>query len=209
VKNPITLARLVMTGTENCFFTGDGADQLAARLGMTLVPNVAMITDTELLQFRARRQASAAPAGLGTGTIGAVAIDAGGHLASATSTGGIPDKIKGRVGDTPMYGAGGYADDTFGAGSATGKGENIMRVFLCKRAVEYMAYGHAAGIAAQAALDELAGRIPNPEAGIIVIDAQGHIGAAHTTAAMPVAWINGDGDTQAAMRPDDVDAGAW
>jgi beta-aspartyl-peptidase (threonine type) len=200
VRHAISLARLVMTKTDNCFFAGDGADQLAARLGMPLVANVELITDKELAALRARSGIHTERIGLGTGTIGAVALDAAGHVASATSTGGTPDKMKGRVGDSPMFGAGGYADDHFGAASATGRGENIMRFFLCKQAIDEIKGGLPANEAAQAALRYLSDHIPNPEAGVIVVDYKGSLAAAHTTAAMPVAWVDANGSLGAAFR---------
>jgi beta-aspartyl-peptidase (threonine type) len=200
VRHAISLARLVMTRTDNCFFAGDGADQLAASLGMPLIANVELITDKEFAAFRARAGVLTERAGLGTGTIGAVALDEAGHIASATSTGGTPDKKKGRVGDSPIFGAGGYADDQYGAASATGRGENIMRFFLCKQVIDEIKAGLPAKAAAQAALHFLSSRIPDPEAGVIVVDSKGNLGAAHTTAAMPVAWVEADGSMGAAMR---------
>jgi beta-aspartyl-peptidase (threonine type) len=199
VRHAITLARLVMERTENCFFVGEGADQLAAQLGLPLIANVELITDKELRAFRSHSGVHAARAGLGTGTIGAVARDAGGNLASATSTGGTPDKKKGRVGDSPIFGAGGYAHNEFGAASATGLGENIMRFFLCKNAVDGMVGIPAQG-AARRAVDYMAAFISNPEAGIIAIGADGSLAAFHTTPAMPIAWIDAQGHAQAAMR---------
>lgn len=201
VQYPISLARLVLTQTDNCFFAGDGADQLAAELGMLLVPNASLITPAEFDLFRQRQLNGAASRdGLGTGTVGAVALDGNGHIASATSTGGTPDKRKGRVGDTPIFGAGGYADDAFGGASATGRGENIMRFFLCQRVVEAIREGTDAQQAAQAGLALLAARVPDPETGIIVVGADGSLGAAHSTPAMPTAWVTPDGAIQAAMR---------
>lgn len=199
VQHPITLARLVMTKTENCFFVGEGADMLAESLGMPLVANVQMITEQEFARFRERNRQR--QPGQGTGTVGAVALDAEGHLASATSTGGIPEKKKGRVGDSPMFGSGGYADDQHGAASATGVGENIMRFFLSKQAVDGVTGGRNALTAARAGMDFLCSHIPEPEAGIIIIGADGSIGAVHTTNAMPVAWVDGDGEVKAVMRP--------
>lgn len=204
VQHPITLARLVMTKTQNCFFVGEGADQLAETLGMPLVANVQMVTEHEFTRFRQRRALAQSLPGQGTGTVGAVALDSSGHLASATSTGGIPDKIKGRVGDSPMFGSGGYADDQHGAASATGVGENIMRFFLCKQVVDGITSGRNAVAASHAGMDFLCSHIPEPEAGIIVIGADGSIGALHTTHAMPVAWVNGDGEIKTAMQPKNV-----
>jgi beta-aspartyl-peptidase (threonine type) len=199
VRHAITLARLVMTRTENCFFAGDGADQLAAELGLPLIPNIDLVTEKEFALFRQREAERVPRAGLGTGTIGAAAVDSAGHTASATSTGGTPDKRKGRVGDSPIFGAGGYADDAHGAGSATGRGEQIMRFFLCKQAVEAIS-GQSAQQAAQSAMEWLAGRVAGLEAGLILAGADGSLGAIHTTPAMPTAWVTADGQVGAVMR---------
>lgn len=199
VLNPIILARRVMTDTRHCFFVGEGAEDLAVSLGMRLVPNVTFITDEEFAAFRryaAEQQAHA----LDLGTVGAVAIDAGGHIASATSTGGMRFKKRGRVGDSPIFGAGGYSDDRYGGASATGVGENIMRFFLSKHAVDALVGGITAQAAAETAVSYLASQIATPEVGLIVVDAAGRIGAAHTTGGMPVGWIDRDGHAQAAMR---------
>lgn len=199
VQHAITLARGVMERTDHCFFVGEGADQLAARLGMPIIANVELISDGELADFRKRHTAGHKPSAHGTGTVGAVARDAAGRVAAATSTGGTHDKPKGRVGDSPLFGSGGYADPA-GAASATGVGENIMRYFLCKRAVDAVGGGQAAAAAARAAVDYLNARIPNPEAGLILIGADGQVGAAHTTQAMPIAWLSADGEIHTAMR---------
>jgi beta-aspartyl-peptidase (threonine type) len=201
VKNPITLARLVMTRTPHHFFAAEGADQLAARLGLPIISNIELITEKEFVHYRTRHKDAPPRAGLGTGTVGAVAIDAAGNLASATSTGGTPDKPKGRIGDSPVYGAGGYARNGAGACSTTGQGEHIMRVFLSKEAADRM-QTQSAPDALRAAADFMAGYIPNPDMGIIGIDGRGNLGAFHTTRAMPIAWVKGDGVVKAAMRWD-------
>jgi len=201
VQYPISLARLVMTHTNNLFFVADGADQLAAELGMPLVTNTQMITAQEFEAFRARQLGKqVTPVGQGTGTCGAVALDANGHVASATSTGGMPEKRKGRVGDTPIFGAGGYAEDGLGGASSTGVGENMMRFFFCKRVVDAMSSGVSAQAAAQSTLEFLSTRVPTPEAGVIVIGADGSVGSGHTTTHMPTAWVTADGDIQATMK---------
>jgi beta-aspartyl-peptidase (threonine type) len=199
VLNPIILARHVMTHTRHCFFVAEGAEDLAVSLGMHLVPNLTFITDEELAAFR-RYAAEQEAHALDLGTVGAVAIDAGGHIASATSTGGMRFKKRGRVGDSPIFGAGGYSDDRYGAASATGVGENIMRFFLSKHAVDALVDGITAQAAAETAISYLASQIATPEVGLIIVDAAGRIGAAHSTGGMPVGWIDRDGQPQAAMR---------
>ena len=93
-----------------------------------------------------------------------------------------------------------HAEDGLGAASSTGVGENIMRFFLCKRAVDLMSTHPNAQTAAQSGLDFLSARIPSPDAGIIVIGADGSIGSQHTTTHMPTAWVTEDGDIQATMK---------
>jgi L-asparaginase / beta-aspartyl-peptidase len=201
IANAIQLARIVLEKTPHCFFVGDGADALAAAHGLEIIPNINLVTPKEYALFHERWAAghTAPRTGLGTGTVGAVALDAQQRIVSATSTGGTPDKPKGRVGDCPIYGSGGYADDHLGGTSATGQGENIMRTFLCKNAVDHMQTA-AAQAAIRQAVETLAARIPNPEAGLIGVDAQGRLGAYHSTAAMPIAWVTAEGTLSSAMR---------
>jgi len=87
-----------------------------------------------------------------------------------------------------------------GAASATGVGENVMRFFLCKRVVDLMGDNTNAQTAAQSGLEFLSARIPSPEAGVIVVGADGSVGSYHTTRNMPTAWVTADGDIQATMK---------
>jgi beta-aspartyl-peptidase (threonine type) len=199
VRHAITLARGVLERTDHCFFVGEGADHLATKLGMPIIANVELVSDGELADFRQRHNPDSKPSAHGTGTVGACAYDATGRVAAATSTGGTHDKPKGRVGDSPLFGSGGYADPA-GAASATGVGENIMRYFLCKRAVDACGVGLDAATAARSAVTYLNAQIPDPEAGLILIGADGRVGAAHTTQAMPIAWLTADGQIHTAMR---------
>jgi beta-aspartyl-peptidase (threonine type) len=118
--------------------------------------------------------------------VGAAALDAAGHVAAATSTGGMVGKRPGRVGDSPLAGAGTYADDRAGAASATGHGERIIQVALTKTAIDLLAAGVPAGEAASralAALDRVGGK-----AGLILVDRRGAVGAAFNTRSM--AWAS-------------------
>lgn len=198
VKNPITLARLIMENSQHRFFIADGAEKLALEYGLQLVPNLTFVTEDEFKDFKSRlaKQSPIPPA---RGTVGAVAIDSEGNTASATSTGGSPHKKKGRVGDVPIYGAGGYSDNRYGGASSTGIGENIMRHVLSKQVIDRVANGITATEAAIKAVADVADNIPNPEVGVIALDQAGNIGAAHTTAFMPVAWVDADGVFHSAM----------
>jgi L-asparaginase / beta-aspartyl-peptidase len=198
IKNPITLARLVMAQTDHRFFIADGAERLAVEHAMPLVPNFTFVTEEEFCDFKERLK-QRNPARQGHGTVGAVALDAEGHIASATSTGGSPHKKMGRVGDVPIFGAGGYADDRYGGASSTGIGENIMRHLLSKTVVDMIAQSTLALDAAVTAVNNVAAHIPSPEVGVIALNTAGDYGASHTTAHMPIAWIDADGHPHTAM----------
>lgn len=200
VRNPIRLARRVMMDTNHRFFVGAGADALAARFDLPRWPNILFVTPEELARFRRRIERNDPTALMPDhGTVGAVALDASGDIASATSTGGSPFKMQGRVGDVPIFGAGGYADNRYGGASSTGVGENIMRHLLSKAVVDLIAAGAAPLDAAVQAVNAVASSIPDPEVGVITVDASGRVGAAHTTAHMPIAWIDTDGNPHTAM----------
>jgi L-asparaginase / beta-aspartyl-peptidase len=194
VRYPISLARKVMSDTPHCFFVGAGADALAQQLGFPKVSNLFFVTQDEFARFH--NQEHAAP----MGTVGAVAIDAQGHVAAATSTGGVPDKMPGRVGDSPLFGAGGYADNRWGGASATGVGENIMRVLLSKYGVDLIAQGYSAQEAADMAIAYINGYYEDSQAGIILVDHEGGVGAAHSTDKIAIAWIDANGDAHTQMH---------
>ncbi|MEQ1923569.1 MAG: isoaspartyl peptidase/L-asparaginase, partial [Pyrinomonadaceae bacterium] len=129
IKNPVSLARLVMERTEHVLLAGDGANQFAEQIGIATEPDEYFFTEHRWLQLQnamaeGRVQLDHAVA-KPMGTVGAVACDINGHLAAATSTGGMTNKKFGRVGDTPLVGLGNYADDTV-AVSCTGHGEYFM-----------------------------------------------------------------------------------
>ena len=140
-----------------------------------------MCAPEALVTERARRRREAPGE-----TVGAVACDAAGHIAAATSTGGIARKSRGRVGDSAVIGAGTYADSEIGAGSATGPGEAIIRLGLVRVALAAVAAGMPPDEAARSALAELRRRT-GAEAGLILVDAAGRVGIAHTTPTMPAA----------------------
>jgi beta-aspartyl-peptidase (threonine type) len=126
VKNPISLARLVMTKTRHVLLAGDGAEEFATRMQVERVENSYFSTPErreEWQKVRNNRQDSSSK----QGTVGCVALDRFGHLAAGTSTGGITNKMYGRVGDSPIVGAGTYADDATCGVSCTGIGEQFIR----------------------------------------------------------------------------------
>jgi L-asparaginase / beta-aspartyl-peptidase len=202
IRNPISLAKLILTETKHRFFVGDGAELLAQQHGVELVPNIEFVTEANLNDFRQRRAQESVEKHLGT--VGAVCLDQQGHVASATSTGGSRHKPKGRVGDTPVMGAGGYADDRQGAVSATGVGEDILRFLLSKVVADNMTDIVDAEEACHLSIGQMAERMSSPEVGLIAVDFKGRIGAAHTTPFMPIGWADSDGNIQVFMRRADA-----
>lgn len=186
VRQPIDLARAVLEDGEHVLLVAGGAWDLAARLGIRPAPAETMITPRARERLAAKLAAAQAAAGSG-GTVGACAIDAAGHVAAATSTGGITGKRPGRLGDTPLPGCGTWADDLGGAASATGHGESIIRVTLTRQLVDRLRAGAGAEEAAWAAIDDLAARVRG-EGGVICVDARGAVGIAHNSPRMPHAW---------------------
>jgi L-asparaginase / beta-aspartyl-peptidase len=131
-------------------------------------------------------------------TVGACAIDAGGRVAAATSTGGIPWKRPGRVGDTPVPGAGTWADAGAGAASATGHGESIIRALVTRVAVERLRAGDSPDAAARAAVAELV-RVGG-HGGVILVAADGRIAQHTSTPRMPWAAVVGGARASGAER---------
>jgi beta-aspartyl-peptidase (threonine type) len=191
VRNPVALARAVMEHSPHIMMAGAGAESFARKVGIRLVRPEEMISERARERWRARRQQvaiadaeAAGRAAMGHGTVGAVAIDVRGAIAAATSTGGVPGKLFGRVGDSALIGAGTFAHP-LGAASATGQGEAIILTALCREAVLALAGGAPDAIAR----DAIAGLIDatGAEAGIIIVDRRGRIGYAHNAASMQVA----------------------
>lgn len=189
--NPIALARAVLDAGEHVILAGAAALRFAAEVGIAAAPPGSLVTERARLRLRdARAKLSTEREG---GTVGAVARDHAGRLATATSTGGVVHKRCGRVGDSPIPGAGTWAD-RHAAISATGDGEAILRVALARGVAARVASGSELRAAAVAALAELRS-ITGGSAGLIAIDARGrvHVQLSET---MPVAWIDaaGSGD---------------
>ena len=156
VKNPIRAARMVMEATGRVMFAGEAVDEMAAKAGLEIVPPEYFVTQ--------RRQDALKRAMAGKwepmdrhGTVGAVAMDKAGNLAAATSTGGLNAKPPGRVGDSPVIGAGTYAENASCAVSATGDGEHFIRASVARMICARVAMqGMSAEQAAKATLDEVA-----------------------------------------------------
>ncbi len=174
VKNPIDLARLVMERSPHVMLIGDGAEEFALEQGVVLVPRGYFRTHQRVAELEEARQAEKAR-GSNTGTVGAVALDRAGNLAAATSTGGLTNKHRGRVGDTPIIGAGTYANNQTCAVSGTGYGEYFIRAVLAYDICALVAYRKMT--LAQAVTEELHGKLQSAggEGGVIAIDPAGEI----------------------------------
>lgn len=188
IKNAIRLARAVMTDGRHVFLVGEGAERFAREHGLPQVAADELITTRQRQRWQALRLGSgqAQQTAGEPGTVGAVALDSAGGLATATSTGGVMGKRSGRVGDSAVIGAGTYADSTIGACSATGDGEDIIRATLARTAVELMRGGKDPTQAARTALAHLK-RQTRGEAGLILLDPFGRSGVAYNTESIGVA----------------------
>ena len=207
VKNPILVARKVMEETDHVMLAGEGAQRFARIMGFGDHDPVtaARRADWEqkrreldtALGLRTRRFLRDHPEYAG-GTVGAAAVDANGVLAAATSTGGMTLKMVGRVGDSPLAGAGNYASRHVAA-SATGTGEYVIRMLAARAISDAMERG--ANVAN--ALDDVMGRLKrdfDADVGIIAVDSAGTPVARHLTRDMPHAWFAGDSDIASRMR---------
>jgi len=182
-RHPIAIARKVMTETRHALLAGAGAERFALAQGFERADEASMTTELAKKKWEAARARHAAESWAG-GTVGAVARDADGHVAAATSTGGMVNKMKGRVGDSPILGAGTYADDERGATSTTGHGEAMMRVCLAKTIVDSRA-------SEEAVRDALAmmKRRTNETGGAIAVAPDGSIALGRTTRTMSWAAV--------------------
>jgi L-asparaginase / beta-aspartyl-peptidase len=193
VRNPILVALRVMQSTPHVFFAGEGALRFARAEGFE---DYDPITPTTLQYYLQRAKAQGTPT---PGTVGAVALDRAGRLAAATSTGGRFLKPPGRVGDSPIPGAGTYATAR-AAASATGHGEWLIRHLATRSVCDLAADGVPAQQAVERVLAHIAA-VSTDEAGLIAVTADGGVGVAHGTAAMPHAWMReGDADIIARFR---------
>jgi len=187
VPHAITLARRVLE-SPFAVFTGNGAYQFAERSGVETCDPDDLVSGHERALWEERRahpDPNWVETMFGHDTVGAIALDRAGDLAAGTSTGGMPYKPAGRVGDSPFIGAGLYADNLTGAASTSGHGERIIPVVLSKTAADLMGRGldpQAAAERALATLDRVRGR-----GGLITLDRQGRIGIAWNTPAMAFA----------------------
>ena len=191
IANPVRAARKILSESPHVYFVGQGAECFAAEHGMALCKNDDLVIPREvarLKEFQAHKEEHRTDLFAPTDshdTVGAVALDREGNLAAATSTGGTLNKAPGRLGDSSLIGCGCYADNQTGAASLTGWGEPIMKLVLAKWAADRVATGNLPEWIAAEAIDYLKTRV-NGHGGIILLDAKGRYGIAHSTPRM--AW---------------------
>lgn len=212
IKSPILAARAVMEQSPHVMLAGDGADTFAEEQGLEMVANDYFYTARRLRQIERRLEQEEGPSGgdgvdpvveadeqqapliKKFGTVGAVALDREGHLAAGTSTGGMTNKRWGRIGDSPVIGAGTYADDATCAVSATGHGEYFIRAAIAHDISAIMRYAGldlvpAASAVIHGTLTEMGGT-----GGVIALDAEGNIAMPFNTDGMYRGYIDRDGE---------------
>jgi L-asparaginase / beta-aspartyl-peptidase len=178
IRNPVELARAVMEHSEYVLLSGRGAEEFALTRGFKLVPQGYFYTDARWRQLERIRDGDPEVSALTishVGTVGAVALDARGRLAAATSTGGMTGKRYQRIGDSPIIGAGTYADDRACAVSATGHGEIFIRAAVAHDICARVRFGQRS--LAEAVREVVLQELPalKGEGGVIAIDPQGRI----------------------------------
>lgn len=195
IRNPVRLARIVMEKTDHVFVVGEGAEKLAEMFNLERREPT---TELRLEYYEKQRKAllegkfklpklakliKSYPELFTLETVGAVALDKEGNVAAATSTGGFPLKLSGRIGDSPLIGCGTYADNQVGACSATGVGEMAIRLVLAKTVCNFMENGKTAQEAVELAVSLVNRRIPDTynSMGLIAVDVYGRVGAAHNS----------------------------
>jgi len=210
VRNPILVARKVMEETDHVMLVGDGAQRFARAMGFGDHDPVTAARRADWQDKRARVAEVLGARSLNAqrflkehpeyagGTVGAVAVDSRGVLAAATSTGGVTLKLAGRVGDSPIVGAGNYASP-FVAASATGTGEFVMRTLSTRAVSDRVERGEGVDAAVRAELD-LMGREFDADVGIIAVDRDGNPVALHRTRDMPHGFFSGAGPVVARAR---------
>lgn len=203
VKNPIEAAYAVMQHSPHVLLSGSGADAFAAAQGLELVENQYFSTPERARALEQYRAGPQPPENAKLGTVGVVVLDGKGNLAAGTSTGGMTGKRWGRIGDSPLIGAGTYAENSSCAVSATGHGEFFIRwqvaSDICARVKYQKVYLQAAAThVIHAELGAAGG-----EGGVVAVDPRGNVAMVFNTAGMYRASINGSGEKIVAIFGDD------
>ncbi|KAG7944288.1 hypothetical protein I3843_15G092200 [Carya illinoinensis] len=213
VVNAISLARVVMEKTPHIYLAFDGAEKFAREQGLETVDSSHFITPENIERLKQAKEANrvqidythpveketpTADGDSQIGTVGCVAVDNDGNLAAATSTGGLVNKMVGRIGDTPIIGAGTYANNLC-AVSATGKGEAIIRGTVARDVAALMEFkGLSLKEAAAYVVEEC---VPRGNAGLVAVSAKGELTMAFNTTGMFRAAATEDGYTEIAIWP--------
>ncbi|KAJ7956507.1 isoaspartyl peptidase/L-asparaginase [Quillaja saponaria] len=220
VVNAISLARLVMEKTPHIYLAFDGAEDFAKELGVETADSSHFITPenierlqqakdanrvqidyTQPIQNDVKKETPAADGDSRLGTVGCVAVDNHGNLASATSTGGLVNKMVGRIGDTPIIGAGTYANKLC-AVSATGKGEAIMRGTVARDVAAVMEFkGVSLNEAAAYVVEE---SVPRGTVGLVAVSATGEVAMPYNTTGMFRACATEDGYSEIAIWSSEI-----
>jgi beta-aspartyl-peptidase (threonine type) len=197
VSNPVEVAELVRSDTDHALLAGQGATEFAHKKGIPLIPTEHLLIGRELERYkRLKKKKFTTREFFETqephDTVGAVAIDRSGNIAVATSTGGTPNKLPGRIGDSPLIGSGAYADSLIGGASSTGWGESLMKVLLAKTTVDFIARKQTAKQAAKNAIKLLHDRVDG-RGGVICVDKNRRSGFFYNTPFMARAVADQDG----------------
>lgn len=194
-SNPIKISRKILENTEHILLAGRGCEEFAIKNGFKKVPVEELLTSRELKRLDKLNMNGSYQTKYSfsrkKGTVGAVAIDSAGNIAAATSTGGTPKKIPGRVGDTALIGCGTYAENGIAGVSCSGWGESIIKVMLARETAETIRNGARAQTAAEHAVFLLKQRCDGL-GGVICVDFQGEIGIYFNTPKMARGYINSD-----------------
>lgn len=213
VVNAISLARLVMDKTPHIYLAFQGAEAFARDQGVETVDPSHFITEENIDRLRQAKQANRVQIDYTqpmegqppkddnsrTGTVGCVAVDASRNLASATSTGGMVNKMAGRIGDTPVIGAGTYAN-ALCAVSATGKGEAIIRHTVARDVAALMEHQ---GLTLRDAAEHVVAGVPRGNFGLVAVSVSGEISMPHNTTGMFRACATEGGYSEVGIWPDD------
>ena len=210
VKNPVLVARKVMEETDHVLLAGEGAQRFARVMGFGDHDPVTPARRADWQAKRGQLDDVLGKHGLkmrrflkehpeySGGTVGAAAVDVSGILAAATSTGGVTLKLVGRVGDSPLAGAGNYAS-RYVAASATGTGEYVIRSLAARAISDAMEHGATLARAMGDVMDRL-GRDFDADVGIVAVDSSGTPLALHRTRDMPHAYFAAEGEVVSRMR---------
>lgn len=197
VKNPVKLARLVMEKTRHVLLAGHGAEALARKHGLEVAEPAYFLTERRWAALQRMKSAGSGTMAVSEaekhGTVGAVALDRHGNLAAATSTGGRTNKLGGRIGDSPIIGAGTYANNATAAVSGTGEGEFFMRAVAAHTVSALMEFqSWSVERAAESVIRERLAAIGGT-GGLIALDREGNFAMPFNTAGMYRGFVKSDG----------------